>query len=412
MNNWNMDDFGRDVRSSIQDAINSGDFSRLNRNINDSMSRVFYGTTNNGMPPDIKLSNDGQQNNAYNMYHEANTSNFGAGTSHMRREGTYTDVNVQPVQFIYRPVKSQNVISKIEMIFGYFFGGVMLLAALLALVEIPKIGMTNGFVEVATDIIMSVPFLAVGFFGSRRQKRYQKFMKYQTIIGNRQVCNVSELAERTGRPDEEVVKDLNKFIDKGWFCQGHMDNSQKSLMLTNKAYGEYREIMEKRQEQQQDQAAKEAAEQARHGHLDPEVRQLIQQGEEYIATIRRVNDQVPGEEVSAKMYKMEDLVRRIFERVEEKPEQAGDLKRLMNYYLPTSIKLLEAYADMDKQDVPGENILKSKREIEETLDTLNVAYEKFLDDMFRDTAWDVSSDVSVLKTMLAREGLTKNDFDR
>ena len=58
----------------------------------------------------------------------------------------------------------------------------------------------------------------------------------------------------------------------------------------------------------------------------------------------------------------------------------------------------------------GENILSSKKEIEDTLDTLNMAFEKLLDDLFQDTAWDVSSDISVLKTMLAQEGLTENDF--
>ena len=54
--------------------------------------------------------------------------------------------------------------------------------------------------------------------------------------------------------------------------------------------------------------------------------------------------------------------------------------------------------------------LASKKEIEDTLDTLNQAFEKLLDSLFRDRAWDVSSDISVLETMLAQEGLTENDF--
>ena len=70
-----------------------------------------------------------------------------------------------------------------------------------------------------------------------------------------------------------------------------------------------------------------------------------------------------------------------------------------------TIKLLEAYEQMDKQPVKGENIESSKREIEATLDTLNTAFEKILDSLFQDTAWDVSSDISVLHTMLAQEGL-------
>lgn len=84
----------------------------------------------------------------------------------------------------------------------------------------------------------------------------------------------------------------------------------------------------------------------------------------------------------------------------------------MDYYLPTTVKLLEAYQELDKQPVQGENILSSKSEIEGTLDTLNTAFEKLLDDLFQDTAWDVSSDISVLRTMLAQEGLAKDEWKR
>ena len=103
---------------------------------------------------------------------------------------------------------------------------------------------------------------------------------------------------------------------------------------------------------------------------------------------------------------MEMLVDRIFDSVEQNPESVSDIRKLMEYYLPTTIKLLEAYEELDSQPVQGENIISSKQEIEKTLDTLNTAFEKLLDDLFQDTAWDLSSDISVLQTMLAQEGLT------
>ena len=84
----------------------------------------------------------------------------------------------------------------------------------------------------------------------------------------------------------------------------------------------------------------------------------------------------------------------------------------MDYYLPMTVKLLDAYEDMDSQPVQGENIASSKREIEETIDTLNVAFEKLLDSVFEDTAMDVSSDISVLNTVLAQEGLTEDELTR
>ena len=98
--------------------------------------------------------------------------------------------------------------------------------------------------------------------------------------------------------------------------------------------------------------------------------------------------------------------------LEQNPDSVNDMRRMMDYYLPTTMKLLEAYEELDVQPVQGENIISSKKEIEDTIDTLNIAFEKLLDSLFQDTAWDVSSDISVLHTMLAQEGLTEDGLKK
>ena len=143
---------------------------------------------------------------------------------------------------------------------------------------------------------------------------------------------------------------------------------------------------------------------------DPKVQEVLDRGNAYLREIRRCNDEIPGEEISAKISRMEAIVQRIFERAEAHPEIIPDLKKLMDYYLPMTIKLLNAYADMDRQPIQGDTIRASKQEIDTTLDTLNLAFEKLLDSVFQDTAMDVSSDISVLHTLLAQEGLTGDDF--
>ena len=82
-----------------------------------------------------------------------------------------------------------------------------------------------------------------------------------------------------------------------------------------------------------------------------------------------------------------------------------ELRRFMKYYLPTTVKLLAAYEELDRQEIQGSNILKSKKEIEDTLDTINKAFENLLDSFFEDTAVDISSDISVMQTLMAQEGL-------
>ena len=94
----------------------------------------------------------------------------------------------------------------------------------------------------------------------------------------------------------------------------------------------------------------------------------------------------------------------------KQPESASELRKLMSYYLPTTVKLLNAYKELDKQTVNGENITKTKKEIEDALDTINSAFENLLDSMFQNMAWDVSSDISVMQTMFAQDGLTGKEM--
>ena len=134
-------------------------------------------------------------------------------------------------------------------------------------------------------------------------------------------------------------------------------------------------------------------------------------GNDSLDKIHRSNDAIPGERFQKNLPYGADHSED-FERAKAHPEIIPDLNRLMDYYLPMTVKLLNAYEEMDSQPVQGENITSSKKEIEETIDTLNVAFEKLLDSIFEDTAMDVSSDISVLNTVLAQEGLTEDELTR
>ena len=185
-------------------------------------------------------------------------------------------------------------------------------------------------------------------------------------------------------------------------------------MVTDQAYAQYQETqkdLERRQaEEKKIQEEREAV--LKNEKLSEEAKKVIQEGNAYLDQIKKSNEAIPGEEISRKISRMEVIIGKIFDRVEEHPELISDLRRFMDYYLPTTVKLLNAYEDMDSQPVQGPNIQKSKKEIEDTLDTINQAFEKLLDSFFKDTAWDISSYISVLQTMLAQEGLTKGAFER
>lgn len=237
-----------------------------------------------------------------------------------------------------------------------------------------------------------------------------RFLRLVRGIGSREYCDVKELSLMIGRTEAKTVKDLQKMSRKGWFKQPHFDESKKCFMVSDRMYQEYMRLESQRKEEAETLEEKtmedERSAKERDAKLTPEVRQVIEAGDVFIQKIHACNDAILGEKISAKISRMEILVDGIFDRVERNPETVADVRRLMDYYLPTTVKLLEAYRDLDAQPVAGENIKTSKQEIEATLDTLNQAFEKILDDLFHRTAWDVSSDISVLNTMLAREGLT------
>lgn len=251
--------------------------------------------------------------------------------------------------------------------------------------------------------------------GIGKVKLVSRFQRYIREIGNKTYIPIKELSDRTGQSINAVKKDLRLMIKKEFFLQGHIDEQDTCLMVNNTVYEHYLEARKQyalQQQEKEKQEAEQEKKQEKDSNLPENVRQIITSGEEYIQKIRHCNNRIAGEEISGKISRMEAIVQKIFQRVRQKPELVGDMKKMMDYYLPTTVKLLDAYAELDAQPVQGPNITSSKTEIEKTLDTLNAAFENLLDGFYRDTAWDISSDISVLETMLAQEGLTTSEFDK
>lgn len=250
--------------------------------------------------------------------------------------------------------------------------------------------------------------------GIRSVMRVGRFEKYLKALGSKTHCELNQLARMVGKSPKFVRKELKGMIDDGMFLEGHLDEEETSLITSDDSYVHYLEVKQKQAAQHRQEVAetKKQQDDAEEQKRDARVQEVLDRGNAFIRDIRACNDAIPGQEISDKISRMETLVRKIFDRVEEHPEVVPELKKLMDYYLPMTVKLLKAYADMDAQPVQGENIQNSKREIEATLDTLNTAFEKLLDSIFKTTALDVSSDISVLNTLLAQEGLTDDELTR
>ena len=135
-------------------------------------------------------------------------------------------------------------------------------------------------------------------------------------------------------------------------------------------------------------------------------------GRNYIDQIKSVNDAIPEEEISNKLYRLENIVTQILDYIENNPKKLSEVNKFTNHYLPITLKLVNSYKELNDQLVQGDNIKNAKNEIEKSIDFINTAFEKLLDDLFEEVALDISTDISVLETLFTQEGLTKKDFEK
>lgn len=245
--------------------------------------------------------------------------------------------------------------------------------------------------------MMCVAAGAIIALGIGRVTFANRFKTYRDIISTRTFCYLEEIAQRTHAGTAAVRKNAKRMIKRGLFKQAALDDGEEFIIMSSQAYGEYRAAREQESE--------------REAKLEPPTRDVLSRGEQFIAQIRKSNKEIDDAVVSEKLDRIEHVVGSILERVAEHPETAPQLDRMMDYYLPTTVKLLEAYRTLDEAAVETTSVADSKREIASTLDMLREAFEKLLDTLFRDVAWDVSTDISVLRTMLAQDGLTKGAFE-
>ena len=138
---------------------------------------------------------------------------------------------------------------------------------------------------------------------------------------------------------------------------------------------------------------------------DPKVAALRKEKDRAVSELRRLNDAIPDPKISAQIDHLEEVTGKIIDHVIEKPEKQPQISRFLDYFLPTTIKLLNAYDRMDSTGVSGSNIDGTKGKIEDMLSTICTAFSRLLDDLYGEEAMDISADIKVMEQMLAQEGL-------
>lgn len=221
---------------------------------------------------------------------------------------------------------------------------------------------------------------------SRRMRR-----KIDKIVGDAKYMYIQDIADALPCSYDKCCKHLENCIDEGLFGpDAYLDMRRKCLVVSERPPEPTPAPAPKPEKQ-------------------PEKQTDMPERDQYqkiLDELRRVNDAIPDEEMSDKISRLEAVSAKIFEQAKSDPDKLPQMRKFMDYYLPTSLKLLNTYAELDNQGVEGENISESKRRIEQTMDTLVKAFENQLDRLFASDALDVSTDIDVMQNMLRADGLT------
>ncbi len=408
-NNQSWNNIGEEIRSAVQEALQTGDFSQLG-NLGNTVSEQV----NSAMKNIGRTVNDGIQMNQNRTQQMAQqTRERQRIQAQIMAEQRRVRMEAIRARAPFKPIG--RVSSVLLKTFGGIWTGIFGLFSLIFFIDSFYDSSSIGFFVFFFLLLAGAVGLIAG--GISQKRLLKKAQKYYNMAGNNHYINVDELAAYTNQSRKSVLKDLKKILSKGFYPEGHLDRQESCLMLDNKIYKEYLDIEKQRMAISREQIlqaspmgapVKPAETQQQEQQTVSELDAMIAEGQECIKKLRSMNDNISGEEISSKLFRLENLLKEIFDRLRDYPEQLPQMKKFMSYYLPTTLKLVAAYENFDSMSEQGKDIQDAKAEIEKTIDTINDAFVELLNRMVRETAYDVTTDAQVLQTMLAQEGLTKN----
>ncbi|MCR4750014.1 MAG: 5-bromo-4-chloroindolyl phosphate hydrolysis family protein [Lachnospiraceae bacterium] len=401
-NSQKNNDIGVKIQESVLEALRTGDFSKLNVDITDSVKEVL-----NGVGDTINSAVSEARSTA------SGTTRGFTSTPYAKSYRDIADIEIarhqaQREQLKKRAAKKIKFVDKggvmgfFQIIFGWPITVVGLVATFSGLGEQYIAGFMLG-------LLILVGGISAIIRGINKIRYRTLAVRYRDLCKDKQYESIDTIANATGVGRERVIKNIKNILKRGFFPEGYLDEQETTFMVSKEVYDQYllaEDTRKAREQEEIERAKNDQMTSTEQSELDV----MIKKGDQYISRLRQLNDNIPGEVITQKLSKLEGLLGEIFDRVREHPEQMVNCRKLMDYYLPTMIKLVEAYEEYDKVSQPGEDIIAAKNEIEKTLDIINQAFVELLNKLFQSSVWDVKAEANVLKTMLRQEGLADDRF--
>lgn len=331
------------------------------------------------------------------------------------KENSLSDMNDELVKLSsYKDSKTQYVFKGYSYAPAYFviFLSIVLEIIFLALLVI---GLGTMLYSSAYRIYGIVGFsvsVAVVLFNTylvkhstSRIKFLKQYKQYEEILNHHSIELIDELADQLEVTPSVVVKDMKTAIKLKLIPQGHIGRNDLIIMVSDDIYNKYKE----KQAVYDRYYRKLLEERMRVKGRSEEIKKIMETGQEYIDKIHASNDIIKDKEISRKLDRMEKMVSWIFYEVDVNPANAEKLGVFLNYYLPTTEKLLEAYIDIDQNESRKVTEKRLKKEIEVAIDSLNQSFEGILDKFYKEQEMDLLSDISTMEIMMKQEGIAPYD---
>lgn len=251
-------------------------------------------------------------------------------------------------------------------------------------------------------IFWVIPALVISFYANYRVKKAKdqiiRFRKYNREIGNNTVIPTADLAAITAKPIDFTINDLLNMIEKDYYRQARIVENGELFILDSNTYKLYKEEMLR--------DPKERYEELEEKENNALVEDYLSKAKKDVTTLTEMLPKL-REPMKAKISEFLQIVGKIFELLKENPNTAKDLDKVINFYLPTTVKLMDNYIQLSEK--PTDSVKSSLKSMEQTMDLVNDGFMKMLDNIYQEKIMDLSSDMSVLKSMLRQEGLLDQD---
>ncbi|MCC8122214.1 MAG: 5-bromo-4-chloroindolyl phosphate hydrolysis family protein [Oscillospiraceae bacterium] len=264
-------------------------------------------------------------------------------------------------------------------------GGI--LAAVFAFVLAVAVGpglMNSGLVALV-QLSPLWAFLAIGLamfgVGNSTNKREKRFSKYLALIGRHTEISVDKLASAMPVSVQKASADLEAMLAEGYLPTGYVDWMRGVLVLSDEGMSTPPPEEEEAPKNQDD-------------------------DDKILNEIRLINDLIKDAAMSRKIDRIGEISSKIFSYQREHPAKSAQLRTFLSYYLPATLKILRAYAQLEAQGIEGDNITAAKTRIEQMMDKVVEGFEKQLDRLFQGDVLDITADVEVLERMLSKDGLS------